>query len=72
MSKCNICYHKKICIDSANYKAAESCKHYVPAADVQEVKHGYWIDIGAEKGYFCGIDEAKDNDFCSYGERKRW
>lgn len=42
MSKCNSCYHKKICIDSANYKAAESCKHHVPAADVQEVKHGHF------------------------------
>ena len=43
MSKCNNCYHKKVCIDGANDKNAESCKHYVPAADVQEVKHGYWI-----------------------------
>ena len=43
MSKCNNCYHRKVCIDGANYKTAESCKHYVSAADVQEVKHGRWI-----------------------------
>ena len=30
MSKCNNCYHNKVCIDGANYKTAESCKHYVP------------------------------------------
>ena len=38
MSKCNSCYHKKICIDSANYKTAESCRHYISSADVQEKK----------------------------------
>ena len=38
MSKCNNCYHNKVCIDGANNKTAESCKHYVPAADVQEKK----------------------------------
>lgn len=37
MSKCNNCYHKKICIDGANYKTAESCKHYVSEDDVVEV-----------------------------------
>ena len=28
----------------------------LPIADVQEVRHGYWIeDIGAEKGCFCSV-----------------
>ncbi len=43
MSKCNNCYHNKICIDGANYKTAEICKHYMPAADVQKVRHGEWV-----------------------------
>ena len=37
MSKCNNCYHKKICIDSANYKTAENYKHYVSEYDVASV-----------------------------------
>lgn len=37
MSKCNNCYHNKVCIYGANYKTAESCKHYVSEYDVVEV-----------------------------------
>lgn len=28
MTKCENCYHKKVCIDSANYKSAENCRQY--------------------------------------------
>ena len=43
MSKCNNCYHNKVCIDSANYKNAENCRQYVSEKDVQEVRH--WISV---------------------------
>ena len=29
-NKCSKCYHKKVCIDGANYRFAEKCKNYVP------------------------------------------
>lgn len=43
MSKCENCYHKNVCIKGASYQTATDCKLYVPAEDVQEVKHGKWI-----------------------------
>ena len=56
MSKCNNCYHNKVCIDGTNYKTAESCKHYVPAADVQEVRHGRWVaKIMRKENYNYGV-----------------
>lgn len=30
MAKCENCYHKKVCINGANYKNAENCKQYKP------------------------------------------
>lgn len=30
MPKCENCYHKKVCINGANYKNAENCKQYKP------------------------------------------
>ena len=42
MNKCISCFHRKVCIDSANYKTAENCRQYVSEKDVQEVKHGEW------------------------------
>lgn len=33
MSKCNKCIHRKVCIDGANYKNAESCKYYIAEDD---------------------------------------
>ena len=28
MAKCENCYHRKACIDSANYKNSENCRRY--------------------------------------------
>ena len=71
MSKCNNCYHNKVCIGGANYKTAESCKHYVSAADVQEVRHGRW-ECNYDRGAFyivyvcskCGRETLVKENFC--------
>ena len=44
MLKCEKCIHKKICIDGANYKNAETCRNFVNENDAAPVKHGHWID----------------------------
>ena len=51
MNKCNNCFHRKICIDSANFNNAENCRQYVSEKDVQEVKHGRWEVSNTEFGY---------------------
>lgn len=28
MAKCENCYHRKVCIDNANYRNAENCRQY--------------------------------------------
>ena len=63
MSKCNNCYHNKVCIDGANYKNAENCRQYVPAADLQEVKHGQWAGTVCTN---CGESTSfyYDCDYC--------
>lgn len=53
MSKCNNCYHNKVCTDGANYKTVKSCKQYVTAADVQEVKHGAWENTNTPNQLRC-------------------
>ena len=79
MSKCNSCYHKKICIDSANYKTAESCRHYISIYDIAEVVR--CKDCKYRKTEYCAMqyecDECgsryswgSDIDFCSWGRRK--
>lgn len=78
MSNCNNCYYKRGCIDGANYKNAESCKHYVPAADVQEVVRckscKYLLrDLSERKFHLCMrtplVNRVTLDDFCSYGVR---
>ena len=71
MSKCNNCYHNKVCIGGANYKTAENCKHYVSAADVQEVRHGKWETIidadGQIEGWLhkkCGRQVTSKDEYC--------
>ena len=70
MSKCNSCYHNKICIDGANYKTAENCRHYIPAADVQEVRHGHWKQrmstLTSVKCSECGTCHEYDTRYCPY------
>ena len=28
MAKCEKCYHRKVCIDSANFRSADNCRQY--------------------------------------------
>lgn len=65
MYKCNNCFHKRVCIGGANYKTAESCKHYVSAADVQEVRHGKWAGTVCTN---CGesTSDYYDCDYCPH------
>lgn len=49
MLKCEKCIHKKICIDGANYKNAESCRNYINEKDFLPVKHGHWIQVDKNK-----------------------
>lgn len=52
MPKCEDCLHKNVCIDSANYRSAESCRHY------ETVKRGHWIP-SENKTFICSE--------CGYG-----
>ena len=69
MSKCNNCYHNKVCIDGANYKTAENCKHYVSTADVQEVVRcrDCKFNDNCSVQYYAMF---KDIDYCSRGIKK--
>lgn len=84
MSKCENCYHKKVCIKGASYQTATDCKLYVPAEDVAEVvkckdckyyKQGNLLAPNKfcfrllHKGEHIGFNFS-DDDFCSHGERK--
>ena len=61
MATCNDCFHWGACknmIQICNCKVfevsegAEECEHFTPTADVVEVKHGKWVCLEAEIGYF--------------------
>ena len=51
--RCKNCYHLSSCdawvrhgttlYDDYEY-SVEDCPYYIPAADVDEVRHGFWID----------------------------
>lgn len=80
MSKCNNCCHNKVCIDGANYKTAENCKHYVSAEDVVKVvrcKDCKYLKYDRDfiTGRYCSLRNVNggkycnDDDFCSYGEK---
>lgn len=41
---CDKCYHGRVCAYRHHYKdMITECSHYIPTADVVEVRHGYWI-----------------------------
>lgn len=65
----------KQCHDTGDCKQLKR----LPCPDVAEVvrcKDCVCYETGKDYTPYCnhinGLDEAKDNDFCSYGERKRW
>ncbi len=37
MAKCENCYHRKVCIDGANYKNSENCRRYKDKALIVEL-----------------------------------
>ena len=37
MSKCENCYHRKVCIDNANYRNAENCRQYKDKSLIAEL-----------------------------------
>lgn len=69
MLKCEKCIHKKICIDGANYKNAETCRNFVNENDVAPVKHGHivWKDRcrGGFKTAKC-LNCTKGSVFCNH------
>ena len=82
-SICRRCFHSYVCEQFNEHKDDhnERCHffndHFVSAADVVEVvmcrdcKHFYY-DTNKEPScaFVCGLPRPKENDFCSYGERK--
>ena len=77
MNKCNNCFHRKVCIDSSNFKNAENCRQYVSEKDVQEVVRCkdcmYYYKAVECQEYYCGkaigLVEANFDSFCSYGKK---
>ena len=66
INKCNNCFHRKVCINSANYKNAEDCRLYVYEKDVQEVKRCKDCKY-RHSSEFC---ECREPDaYCSDGAR---
>ena len=75
---CKDCIHEKVC-DSliksgcpwleVEYPADKFCMYFKNKADVVEVVRCKDCRI-AEMCEYRIIDEMKDNDFCSYGEKK--
>ncbi len=37
MAKCERCFHNKVCIDGANYKNSENCKHFKDKDLIEEL-----------------------------------
>lgn len=77
MSRCEKCFHRKVCIDSVNYKHSENCGQYVNEDDVAPVRHGRWIEQSEESLYSCsacgtewvtieGTPEENGMDFCPH------
>ena len=71
MLKCEKCIHKKICIDGANYKNAETCRNFVNEKDFAPVKHGHWEEIrdayGQLEGWICkkcGRETKAKENYC--------
>ena len=61
-----------------NTTACEQIKFMPTAQDVVKVvrcKDCYYYETGKDYTPYCnhinGLDEVKDNDYCSYGERKK-
>ena len=71
MTKCEKCFHKKVCIDSSNYKNAESCRHYKDNSLMKEVV--YCKDCKLRNISGCFLYDADyfcpDDFYCGHGER---
>lgn len=54
MSKCEKCYHNKVCINGANYKNVETCKHFKDKDLIAELPckvGGYVFEISGDEIY---------------------
>lgn len=82
---CGDCLHVQICEGDPSLRAFDRkntayCKAFKNAADVVEVvrckdcKHRGWVQepCHGKTVHYCKLTETgvKDNDFCSYGERR--
>ena len=57
---CKKCFHYVACKEVASHSGyadinytESQCKHFIPTADVQEVKHGEWLHKNGEM--YCSI-----------------
>lgn len=53
MGRCNECLHEIVCEFHHNFNGIDTrfCNYFKNKADVQEVKHGYWIKSGKPHDY---------------------
>ena len=74
---CKKCFHYKACKEVASHSGCSDihytesqCENFIPAADVVEVKHGYWkwetkIEAQAQNRLYCSVCDkeclGKDN-----------
>lgn len=66
MSKCNNCYHNKVCVDGANFKSADNCRQYKDKSLIAEltcnpgdtlftIEHHYDYDYDSDSSYIVKI-----------------
>ena len=71
---CKLCFHYDVCYAARRIpERAEGCSKYAP--DVQEVRHGHWVEwyppkeyiiTGEEMLYCCSVCDAKYEDVEGY------
>ena len=57
MSKCNYCYHNKVCIDGANFKSADNCRQYKDKSLIVELPCNPGENFG--ESVFLSCEEAE-------------
>ena len=78
---CYDCIHYEICYKIEHYgrdlETNIPCKEFIGISDRIEIvrcKDCRYYETGKDYEPYCnhiiGLDDAKDNDFCSYGERR--
>lgn len=83
--QCKKCFHLQVCANVLKqqlYIREElfgeedpKCEHFIPAADVAEVRHGEWVIVFRSKSAFvyecseCGHLELGTSDYCVCGAK---